>query len=406
MTGPRVRSSKDAWTADGGMSRRLMTDTSVAEFEKLKSQGVLICNAANSYKESFASKVKTGFRVEYRRKSDGYVHGSKDLFSLQSPAWRPSSTQWNNGVQATAYKSWKSTVLGSPPTANAIAAAHTDLSAKLSEGVASLLVTFAELDKTKGMVLRALNYLRRPLHDVLRRYKRMSGRDRMNKVNEWWLEGRYGWRPFIYDVGCILDAAGRTVGDRLTAKTRLPVSNGETEWNDRLYTYWGIQSMVKRRASLVSYYDLGQTADFKAGVIAAFRKYGWYDLVGAGWDLVPYSFVADWFCNVGAAARAMQAYALIDERVGWTKANVRVVSEIEHTMLTPYVIDWGVSLSVVTDVYGLGTHPHYEENAWDRVPVTTFLPTLGLRCNIDWLKVVDMAALLRNLLKKVRNMPG
>lgn len=400
MLGPRSRSYKNDWSADGYMSRKTINDV-VVEFDKLKAAGTLVCNPADLYSERHFAKVYMGFKGQFTR--PGYPTSTKIVASYQTSTWRPTVSDWSADKQNSSLRAWKDAIVHEFLDEHEKSVVMTELSARMTEGIASLLVSFAERDQTKNMLLKALNYLRRPLQDVLKIGKRMTTTQRVDKVNEWWLEGRYGWRPFIHDVIGVVDAQKASVTDRRTVKTTRPSAKSSVP-SATVTTYgWnGLLSTVTRDISFVGHYSFGQTADFRAGVIANFRKFGLYDLVGAGWDLVPYSFVVDWFINIGEVARAMQAYALLDERIGWIKYNGSLRSNLMHSIVIPGPIPYGSGTVQIIDSYGVGPHPHFMETSWNRDVWTDFMPTVGLRNELDWLKVVDSAALLRNLWTKVR----
>lgn len=395
----RSRSSKSAYTTSGSMTRRVMHDVSVPGFEKARDRGTLLCNAADSYKEVHYAKTYMGFKWRFAR--PGYPSSEGVLANYQTPTWRPSAYNWENNLQDSSLTAWKSTVVNDPLSDAEIAVFHTQLSAKLAEGIASTLVILAEADKTKSMLLKALMYLRRPLKDVLAIGRRMTPKQRLDKVNEWWLEGRYGWRPFVHDVMDVIEANGKVVSERRTIKDR--VFTGEKSIHGAAVTSYsngGLLSVVTRDYNLVYGLKVGQTADYRAGLSTTLRKWGVLDPVGAAWDLVPYSFVVDWFCNIGEMARAIEAYALIDERIGWTTVEARLSSSITHTIMNAGPVPSGFGSLQMIDTYGVGSHLHYTEESWNRVPVTNFIPSFGLRNLLDWAKVVDSAALLRQLFSR------
>lgn len=284
---------------------------------------------------------------------------------------------------------------------HAIAQAHTDISARLGQGIASILVTVAEARKTRDMFATALTLLRRPIKDVMAIGKRMTGKQRVDTVNNWWLEGRYGWRPFIYDVMDGYESSTTEARQRLTKLGQIPVWETSEKIVDASYGWNGLLTNVNREILCQGFVGLGQTGDFLAALSGGYRKWGGYDLVGAAWDLVPYSFVADWFCNVGAALGALQVYALLNERIGWTKYVRKCTSTLEHVVIEPGPLPWGYSTVQIVETYGdKADHVFFE--SWDRRVRTGFLPVLGARMDLDWKKVIDLAALLRGQWNRCR----
>lgn len=391
----RVRSEKSAYTASGSMTRRVMSDDVTPEFRKVRDSGGLICNPASSYMEKFGPKVEFGFTGKFSRPK--YPDILVTVKNLQAPAWRPTASQWAGDIKDASLNAFLAANRGEYADDAEVSELHTGLSAALTEGIASLLVTYAEMPKTIGMLLKAYDYLRRPLQDVAKKFRRMSGKERIDKVNEWWLEGRYGWRPFIYDVMSIHEAQHHVAKSRRTVRGGIPAWNYETDTIVTSYLWNGLRSDLVRAIKYSGHVSAGQTCDYATGMMHGFRKFGIYDIVGAGWDLVPYSFVVDWFINVGDAAKAMQAYALIDERIGWTKYTLKCESVLSHNVVQPGPIPYGLGVVEIVSVINEGEFPHYTLKEWNREAVTNFMPTIGLRCDLDMTKVIDGAALLRNL---------
>lgn len=397
----RVRSFKTPYSADGWMKRQTMHDVVVPNWRKLRDSGVLVCNPANSFKEQFAAKTLFGFKCQFTRA--GYPTSYYTLKNYQSNMWRPTSAQWASDTRDSAlgaYLARKEAGFGGV-SSNAISQAHTDVSADLAQGIASLLVTFGEAGKTRDMLLKAIDYLRRPMRDVWKIGRKMTGKQRVDKANEWWLEGRYGWRPFIYDVMSNIDAQQTEARSRLTKKGSIPVWESSERLAIATYGWNGLITKVWLDVLCQGVVSVGQTGDFRAGVLNGLRKFGAYDLVGAGWDLIPYSFVVDWFCNVGAAAGAMQAYALLDERVGWTTYTRKCTSSFVHEIISAGPIPYGYGTVQIVETYG-STADHFSYEEWNRVVRTDFMPVIGARNKLDFLKVVDAAALLKNLWNRFR----
>jgi hypothetical protein len=131
------------------------------------------------------------------------------------------------------------------------------------------------------------------------------------------------------------------------------------------------------------------------------RKFGIYDLAGTAWDLVPLSFVYDWFINIGDILRSLQTFALVDERVGWTTLVDSMLYTYTCRVDSPGPIEdqwWQV---YVTEMLLPDWKESYE--AKQRLVVTDFRPFIGLSANLDLAKITDLAALAKQLLVKRAN---
>jgi hypothetical protein len=127
------------------------------------------------------------------------------------------------------------------------------------------------------------------------------------------------------------------------------------------------------------------------------KKWGFLDPVGAAWDLVPLSFVYDWFFNLGDALKALEAYAVFDERIGWNTQITEVTAQ--HYLNVRNA--GGMSNSNLGYYFHSFTDPNWSflerVELKSRVPVVSFLPVMAGRLRLNVLKVVDLLALLQQI---------
>lgn len=113
-----------------------------------------------------------------------------------------------------------------------------------------------------------------------------------------WLAYRYGVRPFVNDIEAILKGLKKNVGKQRKT-TRASLSQERINTRVANSAGWGgyyskvqIQTLdnISIRAMSLDEY----VADFSSNI--GFTGKG---LAGLPWELIPFSFVADWFVNVG-----------------------------------------------------------------------------------------------------------
>jgi hypothetical protein len=279
---------------------------------------------------------------------------------------------------------------------------HTQLSAKLGSGMTQTLVSLAEGPKTLRMIRDAARLLRRPL-DTARRVLRITrsqllNMDRAQRAKFYdvaadvWLNARYGWRPFVYDTIAHAEAFLQNPSTRKTVRATYPL--GDTTWATYSDTStYGVKSRHLSTWTLSRSARFGQTADFRASLDLTAQQFGAYDILGTAWELVPFSFVVDWFANVGDSLQALQALLLADERVGWSTVLTELKVETNPMWITQGPVYSGPSYYIGEELAG----SVYEEHVIvkDRIPVESFLPILGSRVNLDVSKVIDSIFLLR-----------
>lgn len=113
-----------------------------------------------------------------------------------------------------------------------------------------------------------------------------------------WLEGRYGWRPLYGDV-VTLDKVIKTYNER---RTRYSSKKGTKQsWTNASTWVTGAGTANQIRFELSDQIETGQRGCVTADIeVPAFQ----FNPVRTAWEVVPYSFVLDWFVNVGQAISA------------------------------------------------------------------------------------------------------
>jgi hypothetical protein len=373
--------------------------------------GELICNDYESgvynVQGPVGSDAVTGFHLT---KITGGVPPTIDIGYTTTATTRQetnSPTKWATGSPASRIAAiYQRCGSNSPPGPDdeTWAEAHTKLSADLNTGISSILVSAAELPKTVKMINKALTYLRNPLINAKNKLRLTraqmrtpSGRKAaLDMAEQDWLEGRYGWRPFIYDVMSWVEAGKSKYSDRRTVKTAVqkldpPPYTAIRKGSSRGLTVAGTSVW---KAEFVA--SSGQTADFGVNLSQFARTWGALDVVGTGWELIKFSFILDWFLNLGDTLKALQVYALIDERIGWNK--ITSVGTITTTYTYPALGLYGKYL--VDGYTNYQSIPTVERGQMTkRMRVDSFLPNLGWTFNVDCGKTLDLLAIIHQLYK-------
>lgn len=191
----------------------------------------------------------------------------------------------------------------------------------------------------------SLRMLRRPLSgavDLLMKMSKSKQR-RLAKssmsvakaTSDTWLEYRYGWRPLMMDIDKTIDIVH---GKRASLDKRLVARSGyQTETSS--HGILGPASKPYGEESVDGSYTSTEVKSCNAGVIysiSAMNKASELetnlglrprDLLPSLWETIPYSFVADWFVNVGDWLQAVTPVPGITYLGHWVTSKCMTTNE-------------------------------------------------------------------------------
>lgn len=209
--------------------------------------------------------------------------------------------------------------------------AITRLNNKVRDMDVNLAETLATASQTVDLLADTATRLARAYLEVRKLQFRKAARtlgisvpkevSRRRSVSENWLEYRYGWLPLYYDAygvmvalhkGCskplirIVNAtakwsnAPRTVVSKLSTRSKADsssmISIGNCTWD---VSTTGQEDFVVRAGAVIQFTNPGLATLESLGLING------YELV---WAVLPGSFIADWFVNIGDKIADMTSY--------------------------------------------------------------------------------------------------
>lgn len=251
------------------------------------------------------------------------------------------------------------------------------------------------------MRFRARDFIRLKHLGVLSDKTRSLGKI-IEVSSDLWLYLRYGIRPFIADLLGLLQAL-QTCGDHARARfsSREAVTTAHEE---QVYGYANFDNLLYLGREMKV--KVHSTAH--AGVLCqpAFESLTLADLIGVGnyvqgaWDLVPYSFVIDWFFNVSGLLATWSPNLYVHPLCDWVV--VTTVTERETRIVpgtyqvAPTQGDFTLDASSVTCTCMFGNAIQYTTEQERMVNVSkAFIPSFRLK--VDAAKVLDLLALARQL---------
>lgn len=200
-----------------------------------------------------------------------------------------------------------------------------------------------------------------------------------------WLQYRYGWRCLYFDLKGITEMINSLDSHKSRFLEHVDATQAVTEesvpitynWQSSSGT-WSYQNRItKGIRGLVA-------ADITPPKIMI-------NPVATAWELVKYSFVIDWFIQIGQWINAM-TFLILEER-HYAAGAIRVTYEREHRGPSSQTMKTG--WSVVDQTW----HQYHRRSILVRTP--QFVP-LGIttRLRLDSMKVIDVLAMVSQLLRR------
>jgi hypothetical protein len=151
------------------------------------------------------------------------------------------------------------------------------------------------VEKFIDMFHRSVGVSRSKRRSLVKKYQHERGRDPSGAASNLWLEATYGWTPFISEVRSatsvvldLIEEDGAKLG-RAYAKDSVDhatkVISDASDWRNTIHT------LTDRTERAVWYWKPNE--GYWPG------RFGLLNPLEVVWELVPFSFVADWFLPIG-----------------------------------------------------------------------------------------------------------
>jgi hypothetical protein len=239
------------------------------------------------------------------------------------------------------------------------------------------LTTLVEANKTIAMVLGARRNAQRLIREAMR-----GGFSTARAAARAWLEWRYGWRILGYDIQNFCEFYNYPVRDDILE------GRARTSFSD----------LVTKTTTDYNYYvnyDRVTSISRSLDVNAQARVKMWGNSlnlltspVNTAWEVIPFSFVADWFVSVGDVLKAWTVLVYAQETTsswGWN------FEESGHMYVTNPVIGTG---AYATSPFSASGSADSKCTLKRRIPLgsPSLFPRIRLRMGAK--NVIDAAALL------------
>lgn len=280
---------------------------------------------AEAYRREYTGTVTPGFVTKSARERKKLpVNDYKVTYTKRSSTFYH-ETGWAKyyGAEYSTSESWSNFLfnLGSPSVTHhneAYTKARARCAASASKMSVNLAQMMGEMHQTANLVTNTarrlvslavairkadLSYLMRHYNGATRKFaSKMKSTPESERLATYWLEYQYGWKPLIQDVyGCFT-----LLSEHLRTDLWHGFASGSAthKTSESDVSYW--VTTTKTHQTKVSI-KLRYTMEDSDRV--ALSTTGLDNPALLAWELLPYSFVVDWFVPVGNYLEALNAFA-------------------------------------------------------------------------------------------------
>jgi len=218
---------------------------------------------------------------------------------------------------------------------------------------------------------------------------RRARRDPTKIVANMWLEWTYGWKPLATSIYGCFDEMYRVRPYRVRAKARaykyrqVGVATGFPGLSDKC-------TVTNSSRCLIDVYFRPPSS-----VLSTLSGYTSLNPIGIAWELVPYSFVVDWFIDIGGYVRNLESCYL--SRSSFVKGYVTTTFRNEtHVSRRGISVDTGANLRTVWDAEGLTIDGMKDRSILTSSPLPR---PPSPKVDLGSYRMLSAAALLRQLIK-------
>lgn len=307
--------------------------------------------------------------------------------------------QWATGLST--FPSWT----GSEPSVQTEAQLSTEALAKARTQGFDMLTFVAEWHKTveliKGFRTRTLFRAERVAGALTRKSGKHSKpiADTAEAFAETWLEGRYGWRILRYDIEQINKSLTRLNEIRsgiIRASAESSATVSRTVYNTTTAAGLGIRTTPTSSApSAYGIYSVIQNRTYtrRCGVLldAIVGDILSIDPLVTAYEVIPFSFILDWFVNIGDVVAAYSPFATENLLGAWTSFKEEVQTQTFYNANGPSTKKSYGGYYMLLDVGGTWSSSVLK-TTYTRSPIS---PSVGLTWDLrlDAAKLTDLASI-------------
>lgn len=288
-----------------------------------------------------------------------------------------------------------------PPTVDSsvIAQALTQAWANVSFNEAQVLQQLGEFRETISSLVSIFRRAMKIFRDVKKfRLKELTKEISPRELANRYMEARYALRPLMYDVKGTVKALNgeHKCSPRQTFRGYKRSVASLSLSDQRLYTSGGT----------AGYYINGsqrseRTLEVRAGILTSIdsqllmnmNNWGIDEPFQTIWELIPFSFVVDWFCNVGDVIASWSPKFAFRILASWyVVTDTTTMSSTAETGVSTAAYNYENTISKTGTYSKVAVHKYRLPN-----PERPFLPSF--KVNLNWWKTLDLGIILNQLVR-------
>lgn len=230
-----------------------------------------------------------------------------------------------------------------------------------------------------------------------------QGQKRLDYVTSKWLEYRYGWQPLIYSV---YDAADNLDRDLREKFFRIDAISGIRKGPYTSTTGNGTFGAPKVRIVDIGSDRCEMKLFFKSDAGPKISDWTSLNPFGIAWELMPLSFVADWFVNVSQQLSLWENFFLYQKNFikGYRTTSSMWIRATEMNGSTGPNATYWPNGSIASYDYGVVSGGCIQKSTRKNRTVLTTLPMpsgrLRVNVKLNWKRQLDAVALIHVLFAK------
>jgi hypothetical protein len=265
-------------------------------------------------------------------------------------------------------------------------------------------VVLGELRETLRLIRNPAKLFRQGLDTYLggvHKHARKHGRSSAGRfAADSWLQNSFGWQPLLRDIDGAARALAQLNTERLALEPIVTYGRNEALLNDSdqdsggNYPRWWVHKLVKQENLVIIRGAIRLKTRDESPTLMEARNFGFSldSFVPTVWELIPYSFLADYFTNIGDI---LSAWSFSICNVSWLNTTIVKRVSNKHTCHSPQWQDLPDGYRWLRRTFIPGSSYGWRKSV-ERSPLASLVPQLEFEIpGMSSTKWLNLAALAR-----------